>query len=99
MNNVKIRQLSSHEATTAAGLLARGMRNNPMHIQALGPDTDVRENALSLMFTPVLRQQVRKGFVLGAFIQRELVGVTGMVPPKSCQLSFSEKIAVLPALV
>jgi ribosomal protein S18 acetylase RimI-like enzyme len=99
MNNVEIRELSDGETLAAARVLGRGMRDNPMHIQVFGPNADKRERALSLMFAPVLRQQVRKGIVLGALISGELIGVTGMVPPKCCQLTIPEKIAILPALL
>jgi ribosomal protein S18 acetylase RimI-like enzyme len=99
MSNVGIRELSDGETLTAARILGRGMRDNPIHIQVFGPDAKRREEALSLMFAPVLRQQVRKGIVLAAIISGELVGVTGMVPSKSCQLTISEKMAILPALL
>ena len=99
MNNVEIRELLDGETLTAARVLGRGMRDNPLHIQAFGPDADSRERALSLMFAPVLRQQVRKGIVLGALISGELIGVTGMVPPECCQLTILEKMAILPALL
>jgi ribosomal protein S18 acetylase RimI-like enzyme len=99
MSNVEIRELSDGETLTAARVLGRGMRDNPMHIQVFGPDANRREEALSLMFAPVLRQQVRKGIVLAGLISGELVGVLGMVPPKCCQLTIPEKITILPALL
>ncbi|MCI0443925.1 GNAT family N-acetyltransferase [bacterium] len=99
MNKVEIRELSDGETLTAARVLGRGMRDNPIHIQVFGLDANRREKELSLMFVPVLRQQVRKGIVLAALISGELVGVTGMVPPKCCQLTIPEKMAILPALL
>ena len=99
MNQVEIRELSSHETQSAACVLGRGMRDNPIHMQAFGADARRRERALSLMFAPVLRQQVRKGIVLGAFVSCALVGVTGMVPPRRCQPTIAEKVTVLPALI
>ena len=98
MYNLEIRELSDAETLTAARVLGRGMRDNPIHIQVFGPNADRRERALSLMFAPVLRQQVRKGIVLGALTSGEVVGLTGMVPPGCCQLTIPEKIVILPAL-
>ncbi len=37
--------------------------------------------------------------VLGAFSSGELVGVSGTVPPRRCQLSTGEKLKVLPVLL
>jgi ribosomal protein S18 acetylase RimI-like enzyme len=51
------------------------------------------------MFAPVLRQQVRKGIVVGAFVSGQLVGVTGMTPPRRCQTTIAEKMTVLPELI
>jgi ribosomal protein S18 acetylase RimI-like enzyme len=99
LNRVELRELALHEIPSAAGVLSRGMRDNPIHIQVFGEDARQRERALRLMFVPVLRQQMRKGVVLGAFISGELAGVTGMVPPKHCQPTVAEKVTVLPALI
>ena len=99
MDQMQIRLLSADETADAARVLGRGMRDNPLHVQAFGTDADHRERALSRMFAPVLRRQVRKGAVLGAFVSNELAGVAGIVPPGYCQLTFTEKLPVLPALL
>lgn len=99
MNQVEIRELSPHEVLSAAYVLSRGMRDNPIHVQAFGANALRRENVLRMMFVPVLRQQINKGMVLGAYRSGELVGVTGMVLPKHCQPTMTEKAAVLPALI
>jgi len=95
----EIRDLTLPEAPTAALVLGRGMRDNPLHVAAFGPDPDHRERALAFMFLPVLERQMVKGAVLGAFSSGQLVGVCGMVPPAQCQLGLVEKIAVLPAIL
>lgn len=75
------------------------MRDNPLHVGAFGTDAVRRERALSLVFAPVLRQLMCKGVVSGAFVSGELVGVTGMAPPRRCQITIAEKITVLPELI
>jgi hypothetical protein len=99
LNQVETRELSSHEIRSAARVLGRGMRDNPLHVGAFGADAVRRERALSLMFAPVLRQLMRKGVVSGAFVSGELVGVTGMAPPRRCQTTIAEKMTVLPELI
>jgi GNAT superfamily N-acetyltransferase len=107
-NSIDIRALSKAQAGVAAGLLGRGMRDNPTHIQAFGTDPARRERILKLMFTPFLGQQMRTGLVLGAFISPDtiapdsatatrLVGVAGLSAPGHCQPGVSSKMLALPA--
>ncbi|MGG7056255.1 GNAT family N-acetyltransferase [Nitrosomonas sp. ANs5] len=96
---VEIRELVLHEVEHAAAVLGRGMLNNPLHVRVFGGEAERRERALRRLFIPVLRQQMRKGIVLGAFVSGRLTGVTGMVPPKHCQPRFAEQVAVLLALI
>jgi len=75
------------------------MRDNPLHIAALGSDTEVRERRLTRMFTAALPFILSKGIVLGAFDSSTLVGLAGMVPPGRCQPSLKDKISFMPRMV
>lgn len=104
---VKLRALAVAEATDAAALLARGMRDNPTHVSAFGAAPKRRERTLHRMFTPFLRQQMRSGLVLGTFIASQdaspdsaiaqLVGVAGLSAPGRCQPGVGSKLLALPA--
>jgi GNAT superfamily N-acetyltransferase len=94
-----IRELRRDELTAAAELLARGMRDNPLHQRAFGTDADRRERALARFFTPVLRQVEANGAVLGAHRGATLVGVLGMALPGRCQPTLSEALRIVPALI
>ena len=96
---IEIRELTPAETDRGARVLGRGMRDNPLHVQAFGSDPRRREETLTRMFEAVLRQQVMKGTILGAFPAGELVGVSAMVPPRRCRLSTGEKLKVLPGLL
>ncbi len=96
---VTVRELSAAETDRAAGVLARGMRDNPLHVQAFGPDPEVREQTLTRMFRGVLPHYGPKGMVLGAFDGETLVGVCGMVRPGRCQPGPGERLRLLPGLV
>ena len=98
---VAVRELSAAEMERAAGVLARGMRDNPLHVQAFGPDPEVRERTLTRMFRGVLPNYGPKGVILGAFSTAEpetLVGVCGMVRPGRCQPGPGERLRLLPGL-
>jgi GNAT superfamily N-acetyltransferase len=94
----RIRELAPGETSDAASLLARGMRDNPVHLQAYGPDATVRERALQRMFFSATERQLRSGIVLGAFRADKLVGVAGMMPPGHCLSIFAGRLTALSAL-
>lgn len=99
---VVVRELVPAETDLAAGVLARGMRDNPLHLQAFGPDPESREQTLIKMFQGVLPLYGPKGLILGAFsagLPGTLVGVCGMVRPGRCQPGPGERLRLLPGLV
>jgi GNAT superfamily N-acetyltransferase len=81
---VEVRRMRPAERCAAAGVAARGMRDNPIHVAAFGPDPDRRVARLERLFRALLavlpeppRVALRAGFV---------VGVCGATPPGACQL-------------
>jgi ribosomal protein S18 acetylase RimI-like enzyme len=74
------------------------MRDNPLHVQAFGPDPEARELTLIRMFQGVLPLYGPKGLILGAFSSEILVGVCGMVRPGRCQPGPGERLRLLPGL-
>ncbi len=96
---IEVRDLTSGETDTAAAVLGRGMRDNPLHVRTFGADPDQRERTLTRIFQAVLRQYVAKGAILGAFDPGTLVGVCAMVEPGRCQPSGSERLRLLPEAI
>ena len=97
---IVIRTLEPVEARMASEVLAQGMRDNPLHIKALGDNPESREHSLAGVFRAFLFAEAsKKGFVLGAFHGDALVGVCGMMRPGCCQLSPAEKLTLLPKLL
>lgn len=94
-----MRAIVPDDLSSAVGVLARGMRDNPLHIAAFGGDAEDRCARLVRMFAVALPTIISKGLVLGAFDGATLVGIAGMVPPRRCQPSFTEKLAILPRIV
>jgi len=79
-----IRELAEADLPAAVGVVARGMRDNPLHIAALGNDATQRVKRLTGMFTVALPLVRSKGVVLGAFDGETLVGIAGMMAPGEC---------------
>ena len=96
---IRVRELNEADLPSAVGIVARGMRDNPLHIAALGNDTDIRSHRLIRMFTAALPLIFSKGVVLGGFDGDTLVGIAGMVAPGQCQPSLSEKLALMPRMI
>ncbi len=97
--SVEIREVRPEELGRAADLVARGMRDNPLHVAAFGEDVARRERRLGAMMSAVLPMVAAKGVLLGAYRGGTLVGVTGLVEPGLCQPSPSESLRLLPRIV
>jgi len=93
---IAIRELKRHDLPSAVGVIARGMRENPLHIAALGADAELRGARLIRMFTVALQLIHSKGVLLGAFEGDTLVGIAGMVAPGRCQPTLTEKLTTMP---
>jgi ribosomal protein S18 acetylase RimI-like enzyme len=82
---VELRPLERGERREAAGVCARGMRDNPIHCAVFGPDPEQRVAATERLFRALFavaaappRVAVRAGHI---------VGVAGASPPGACRLS------------
>lgn len=96
---IRIRLLPA-EATAAAGrLCACAMRDNPIHLEVFGAAAERRERRLRRFFAGLLPYIRRKGDLLGAYIDEELVGVLGRLPPGRCKPTRRDMLGLLPALV
>jgi len=84
---------------SAVGIVARGMRDNPLHIAALGSDANQRVNRLTGMFSVALPLVLSKGILLGAFDGETLVGIAGMLAPGRCQPTAMEKLTLAPRII
>ena len=96
---ITIRELAESDLPAAVGVVARGMRDNPLHIAALGTDVNQRINRLSGMFGAALPLVLSKGVLLGAFDEDTLVGIAGMIAPGRCQPTLMEKLTLAPRIV
>jgi GNAT superfamily N-acetyltransferase len=92
---VTVRSLATTELDGAAGLVARGMRDNPVHAAVFGADRARRERTLERLFAAVLRQRQAKGVVLGAWTEGRLAGVCGLVRPGRCRPSPAQSLELL----
>jgi ribosomal protein S18 acetylase RimI-like enzyme len=100
LEGLKIRALDQSRVGEAVNVVARGMRDNPLHLAAYGED-------------PECRLRKVHGFVSAAFAVKDfsshslvarradgaIVGVGGMLPPGDCLPTLGEKVRMMPRLL
>jgi ribosomal protein S18 acetylase RimI-like enzyme len=96
---VTVRELRREHLAAAIPIIARGMRDNPLHVSALGYDARTRAARLTRMFALAMPMILKKGVLLGAFADNTLAGVAGMVPPGRCRPTFIENVTLLPRMI
>ena len=98
--SITLGELRRAQLHTAAQILGRAMRDNPIHVQIFGiADEDRRRRALERLFRPILLGLYERGLIYGAYRDGALMGICGMARPGSCQLTALEKLRVLPGVV
>lgn len=97
MFEVTIGEVAPAEMSSAARVLARGMRDNPIHQAAMGKDPLARMRTLERFFgrlLPLMQQTpicARRGGVI--------VGVLGLAPPGTCQPPIRHVARIAPAIL
>lgn len=84
-SGVRVAPLPAPHLRDAVPLCVQGMRDNPLHVRVFGTDPVRRERRLTSFFVPVIRYIHRRGRLFGAYADRRLIGVFGMLPPGCCR--------------
>src|SRR5437764_8279376 len=95
---VELVELRPELLDEAAGVLARGMRDNPIHVAAFGPDPQRRARILVRMFHDLFR--VLPGY--GAMCARTdgaIVAVAGRAEGGACMPDTLQKLRLAPGLI
>jgi ribosomal protein S18 acetylase RimI-like enzyme len=83
-STVEVRDLRRSEIDAAVGLLARGMRDNPLHVAAYGADPERRRRSIERTFSTLFRVFGAQQPIC-AIDGGTLVAVTGVAPAGTCQ--------------
>lgn len=97
LGSLEIDALKFSEIAAAAGVLARGMRDNPNHIAIFGPDPGKRLRALERGFGAYFRVATAQA-PLCARLDGAVVGVAGVLAPGRCRLSATQKLRLIPSM-
>lgn len=88
---VEIRALEQSELGAAAGILADGMLDNPMHVRVFGPDPVLRQQRLAHFLRYLVTYVHSNGEILSAYKHGDLIGVLGMIKPGFCRPALSDR--------
>jgi len=83
-STVEVRDLRRDEIGAAVALLARGMRDNPLHVAAYGADPERRRRSLEQTFNTMFRVFGTQQPIC-ALDRGTLVAVAGIAPTGTCQ--------------
>jgi GNAT superfamily N-acetyltransferase len=95
---VELVELRPELLDEAAGVLARGMRDNPIHAAAFGPDPQRRARILVRMFHDLFRVLPGYGAVCGR-MEGAIVAVAGRAEDGACLPDTLQKLRLAPGLI
>jgi ribosomal protein S18 acetylase RimI-like enzyme len=96
--SIEVRDLRADEVDVAVGVLARGMRDNPLHVAAYGEAPERRLRCHARLMAGLFRHfQAQQP--IAAVEDGDLVGVTGVAPPGTCQPTAVQQLRLLPTML
>jgi ribosomal protein S18 acetylase RimI-like enzyme len=98
LGSVEVRDLRPEEIPEAVDVIARGMRDNPLHVAAYGDDPERRLRCHARLMRGLFRV-VSTQQPICAVRDGALVGVTGVSPVGTCQPTAAQRLRLLPSLV
>ena len=94
---LEIRDLRADETRPAVELLARGMRDNPLHVAAFGEDPERRRSSLTRVFGAMFRVFAAQRPIC-AVDDGTIVAVTGVAPAGGCQPTALQRLRIMPTM-
>jgi ribosomal protein S18 acetylase RimI-like enzyme len=98
LSSIEVRDLRPAEVPEAVGVLARGMRDNPLHVAAYGDDPERRFRCHARLMRGLFRA-IPAQQPICAVRHGRLVGVTGVAPAGTCQPTAIQRLRLLPSVV
>jgi ribosomal protein S18 acetylase RimI-like enzyme len=98
LGSIEVRDLRPEEVSQAVGVLARGMRDNPLHVAAYGDDPERRLRCHARLMGAVFRASSAQEPIC-AVRDGTLLGVTGVAPVGACQPTPMQRLRLLPSVV
>lgn len=94
---VEVRPLRPEEMSAAVDVIARGMRDNPLHVAAYGLDPQRRRSCHAGLITALFGVSAALD-LLCATRRGELVAVVASAPPGRCRPTMRQRLRLLPCI-
>jgi GNAT superfamily N-acetyltransferase len=95
---VEVVDLDRRDVPEAVAVLARGMRDNPLHVAAWGPDPEHRRRTAARLFGALFRTMTSQTPICARRDGR-IVAATGIAPAGTCQPTPRQGLALTPAMM
>jgi GNAT superfamily N-acetyltransferase len=95
---LRVGDLERDEIAEAVAVLARGMRDNPLHVAAFGDDPERRRRTLERLFGALFRVMTDQTPIC-ARRAGSIVAATGIAPASTCQPAGRQRLGLALALL
>ncbi len=99
LDRLEIGALDASEIDEVLGVLARGMRDNPLHVAAFGEGPERRMRRFHTLISAVFTVRDFSHTLVARGEDGSVVGVCGMIPPGDCVPDFRQRLMLLPTLL
>ncbi len=99
LDGLEIGALDASEIEEVLDVLARGMRDNPLHVAAFGADPEHRRRSFHRLVAAAFSVKDLSHTLVARSEDGAIVGVCGMLPPGNCLPDLGERLRLLPALL
>ena len=99
LDGLEIGALDPSSNKEVLGVLARGMRDNPLHVAAFGNDPEIRQKTFYRLMSGAITSRDFSHTLVARSEDGAIVGVCGMMPPGECQPDLRGQLLFMPTLV
>jgi ribosomal protein S18 acetylase RimI-like enzyme len=96
---MEVGAFDASEIEEVLDVLARGMRDNPLHVAAFGEDPERRRRSLRGLMAAAFSIRDISHTLVARREDGVIVGVCGMMPPGNCLPDFRQRLRLLPTLL
>jgi ribosomal protein S18 acetylase RimI-like enzyme len=96
---MEIGAFDASEIEEILDVLARGMRDNPLHVAAFGEDSECRRRRFRGLMAAAFSIRDFSHTLVARREDGVIVGVCGMMPPGNCLPDFRQRLRLLPTLL
>ena len=97
-DGLEVGSLERTRLAEAVAVLARGMRDNPVHVAAWGPDPERRRRIIERLFSALFRVMTAQQ-PLCVLREGRVVAATGVAPAGTCQPTARQAAGMAPPLL